>query len=317
MNANLPVDGPDASENIRHVPFKSVFVAVVLGTALVVAAMLVNGRRRHVEVNQPSAALVEASGKCAECHRRETSAIVDQFERSQHAVKGVTCLDCHRPVEGQPSIDHRGFVIAKALTAKNCAQCHAGEYDQFTRSRHAAPSWAAVNGPKDFSPEQLAIGERWHKGWVNRAPNPIATMEGQAAMASGCNACHAIGKPNADGSLRHVHQLPRASLGVGRARAPPQHLRPVPHGSGSLPDRDLRGIEARRALRRPARPAQPARRSEAPHDRGHERADLRHLPHERPRGARASPTTRRSASPGTCSRPCRRSAPATSAVRPR
>jgi len=203
------------------VPFKSVFVAVVLGTALVVGAMLVNARRQHVEVDQPSPALVEASGKCAGCHRRESSAIVDQFERSQHAVKGVTCLDCHRPVEGQTSIDHRGFVIAKALTAKNCAQCHARQYDQFTRSRHAAPSWAAVNGPKDFTPEQLAVGERWHKGWVNRPPNPIATMEGQAAMTSGCNACHAIGKPNADGSLGTCTSChARLSASVELARLP-------------------------------------------------------------------------------------------------
>jgi len=155
-------------------PFRSLFMAVVIGTALVVAAFLVNARRPRVERDQPSPALVEASGKCAGCHRRESSAIVDQFERSQHAVRGVTCLDCHRPLEGQPSVDHRGFVIAKSLTARNCAQCHAGEYEQFARSRHAAPAWAAVNGAKDFTAQQLAAGERWHKGWVDRAPNPIA-----------------------------------------------------------------------------------------------------------------------------------------------
>src|SRR5262245_46429157 len=102
--------------------FKSVFVAVTLGTALVLAAFLINARRPRVERDQPSPALVEATGKCAECHRRETAAIVDQFERSRHAVKGITCLDCHRAVEGQPSTDHRGFTISKELTAKNCAE---------------------------------------------------------------------------------------------------------------------------------------------------------------------------------------------------
>ncbi len=142
------------------VSFKSVFIAVVLGTAIIVAALLINARRPAVETAQPSADLVRAAGKCAECHRRETSAIVDQYERSKHAVKGVNCLDCHRPAPGQEGMDHRGFQIAKTLTAKNCAQCHAGEYDQFTRSRHAAPSWAAVNGPNDFTPDQLALGEK-------------------------------------------------------------------------------------------------------------------------------------------------------------
>jgi hydroxylamine dehydrogenase len=202
-------------------PFRSVFVAVVIGTALVVAAMVINARRPPVERDQPSQALVEASGKCAGCHLRETAAIVRQFETSRHTAKGVTCLDCHRPAEGQPSIDHRGFVIAKSLTAKNCAQCHAREYDQFTRSRHAAPSWAAVNGPGDFSPEQLALGERWHKGWVNRAGNPIGHLEGSAALAGGCNACHAIGKPNADGSFGTCTSChARHSASVELARLP-------------------------------------------------------------------------------------------------
>jgi hydroxylamine dehydrogenase len=200
-------------------PFKTIFLAVALGTALIVAAFLVNARRPRVERDQPSAALIAASGKCAECHRRETPAIVDQFERSQHSLKGVTCLDCHRAADGQPSVEHRGFTIAKALTAKNCAQCHAGEYEQFSRSRHAAPSWAAINGPKDFTPEQLATGERWHPGWVNRAPNPIPSLEGQAATLSGCNSCHAIGKPNADGSLgtcTNCHARHSASVELAR-----------------------------------------------------------------------------------------------------
>ena len=200
-------------------PFKAIFIAVTLGTALIVAAFLLNARRPRIQTNQPSPALIEASGKCAECHRRETPAIVDQFERSQHAVKGVTCLDCHGAAEGQPAVEHRGFRIAKTLTAKNCAGCHSGEYEQFARSRHAAPSWAAINGAKDFLPEQLATGERWHKGWVDRPPNVIPGAEGQAATVSGCNACHAIGKPNADGSIgtcTNCHARHSASVELAR-----------------------------------------------------------------------------------------------------
>ncbi|HSO38309.1 MAG TPA: multiheme c-type cytochrome, partial [Labilithrix sp.] len=177
--------------------FRAIFIAVVIGTALVLAAFLINQRRPAVERQQPTAALVSATGKCAECHRRETSAIIDQFERSKHAAKGVTCLDCHRAAEGQPSMEHRGVTIAKSLTAKNCAQCHATEYDQFARSRHAAPAWASVNGAKDMSAEQRALGERYHPGWVDRAPMAIGMLEGPSALESGCNTCHAIGKPNA------------------------------------------------------------------------------------------------------------------------
>ena len=200
-------------------PFKSVFIAVFVGTALIVAALLVNARRPAVERNQPTAAMVSATGKCAECHRRETSAIVIEFEQSQHAAKGVNCLDCHHPAEGQAGMDHNGFTIARTLTAKNCATCHATEYDQFTRSRHAAAAWASVNGPKDFSAEQLAVGERFHPGWVNRPAMSIGAVEGQTAIAGGCNACHAIGKPNADGSIgscTNCHARHLASIELAR-----------------------------------------------------------------------------------------------------
>ncbi len=201
--------------------FRSVFIAVVLGTALVVAALLINAKRPAVERNQPTPALVEATGKCAECHRHETSAVVHQFERSQHAVKGVNCLDCHKPVEGQQTVDHRGFLIAKTLTAKNCAQCHATEYEQFARSRHAAPAWACVNGPKDFSPAQLQLGEQYHPTWVNRKAMGIGALEGSSAVASGCNACHSVGKPNADGSFGTCTQChARHSTSVALAREP-------------------------------------------------------------------------------------------------
>jgi hydroxylamine dehydrogenase len=201
------------------IPFASVFISVAVGSALVVAAMLVNAQRPLAERSQPSAPMALAAGKCAECHRGETSAIIHEFERSKHAAKGINCLDCHRAAEGQAAMDHRGFSIARTLTSKNCKECHATEYDQFARSRHAAPSWASVNGPKDFSPEQLAFGERHHKGWVDRAPMAIGGLEGPAALTSGCNACHAIGRPNPDGSIgtcTSCHARHSASIELAR-----------------------------------------------------------------------------------------------------
>ena len=213
--------------------FRWVFIAVFLGTALVVAAWLLNAQRPKLERAQPTAALVTASGKCAECHRRETSAIVHEFELSKHAAKGVTCLDCHQPAAGQQSLDHRGFTLTKTLTSKNCAGCHATEYDQFTRSRHAGPAWAAVRGANDFSPEQLALGERYHPGWLKRAGNAVGPLEGPAALASGCDSCHAVGKPNADGSFgtctnchaRHVASvaLAREPTTCGQCHMGPDH----------------------------------------------------------------------------------------------
>jgi len=214
-------------------PFRAIFVAVVIGVALVVAAFLVNQRRPRVETEQPHAALVKATGKCASCHLRETSAVVREYEWSRHAAEGVNCLDCHQPVEGQEPRDHRGFTIATRLTSKNCEQCHKTEYDQYERSRHAGPSWAAVNGPADMTPEQRAIGERFHPGWVERPPMSIGLIQGESSIVSGCNACHSIGRPNADGSFgtctnchgRHVAsiELARTPATCGQCHMGPDH----------------------------------------------------------------------------------------------
>jgi hypothetical protein len=48
--------------------FRAVFIAVVIATAMIVSAYLLHSRRPRSEVEQPTAAFVRATGKCAECH---------------------------------------------------------------------------------------------------------------------------------------------------------------------------------------------------------------------------------------------------------
>ena len=181
--------------------FRTLFIAVFISVSLIMLAAGLHLYRPTVELNQPGPEYVKAFGKCAECHRNETSSIVHQYESSQHARKGVTCLECHRPLEGQVSSEHHGFVITAGVTPKNCEECHKTEYQQFLRSRHAAPAWAAVRGPDDFTEEQVKFSERFHEGAVQREANYLATLEGESAIATGCLGCHDIGKPNIDGSI--------------------------------------------------------------------------------------------------------------------
>lgn len=181
--------------------FRAVFIAVFVGTGLVVAAFVLNAYRPRGETNQPNAMFVAATGKCAECHRQVTPAIVHEYEMSRHAGKNVNCLDCHQPMPGQEKLDHRGFVIAKHLTAQNCQQCHRTEYEQYLRSRHAAPAWAAVAGPGDFTKQEIEFAEKWHKGAVNRPANPLVGIEGPQAVNRGCYQCHNVGRPNSDGTI--------------------------------------------------------------------------------------------------------------------
>ena len=182
-------------------PFRSVFIAVVIAFALIVAAFLLNRARPQVETQQPSAELVRATGKCAECHARTQYSVVHEYEMSAHARKGVNCLECHQPAQGQEKKDHHGFVIAAKLTPGNCRSCHESIYQQFLRSRHAAPAWAAIYGEKGLTPEQVNFSETYQPGGTRRPPHPFVQLEGGSAMTSGCEQCHSVGKPNGDGTI--------------------------------------------------------------------------------------------------------------------
>lgn len=205
----------------RPPSFAAVFIAVFLGGALILAAVLVNAKRPTTDISQPSAEHVKATGKCAHCHRQATPAIVRQFETSEHSKRGVTCLDCHSPQEGQTSKAHNGFTITTAPTSKNCGSCHSRELEQFLRSRHAAPAWAAVAGKEAFTPEQFAHAMKFHPEGVDRPANALAIAEGDGVKPAGCNACHSIGVPNDDGSIGNCTQChSRHATSVRLARQP-------------------------------------------------------------------------------------------------
>src|SRR5580765_8428274 len=181
--------------------FRAVFIAITIATALILAAYLVNSRRPRVVVEQPSAAFVRASGKCAECHLNTQYSVVHEFEMSAHAKKGLNCLDCHQVVRGQKGTNHNGFIITTTVTPGNCRTCHEAIYQQFLHSRHAAASWAAVAGDKDFTAEQISFGEQYQPGGVKRPPHPLTSLEGAAGTKSGCISCHSVGRPHEDGTI--------------------------------------------------------------------------------------------------------------------
>ena len=181
--------------------FRAVFIAVVLGFAIIIAAFLINRARPSAETEQPTQSLVRASGKCAECHVRQQYSVVHEYEMSRHAEKGVNCLDCHQSAEKQERKDHHGFVITARVTPGNCRACHERIYQEFLHSRHAAPSWAAIYGEQGLTPEQVAFSEQYQPGGTKRPPHPFVQVEGKNAMTSGCEQCHSVGKPNEDGTI--------------------------------------------------------------------------------------------------------------------
>lgn len=213
--------------------FRGLFIAVLLSTAMLVSAFAINRQRPAVEVNKPTPTLIRATGKCADCHRHETSAVVHEFEMSKHSEVGLTCLECHQPADGQENYDHKGFIITRTVTAANCKKCHATEYEQYLKSRHAAPAWAAVSGTADFTPEQIAFAEKYHKGAVDRPPHDLVAVQGPQSITKGCQKCHDVGRPNPDGTIgsctschaRHVSsvELARQPETCGQCHMGPDH----------------------------------------------------------------------------------------------
>ena len=213
-------------EVLRRIRFRDlVLVASAAGFLVVLAVGLHLARPDRGPGGALTPQVVRARGECASCHRQETGAIVAQFEKSAHSAAGVTCLDCHRALPGQEVELHHGFDLSTEATALACQGCHADEYRQFTASRHALPSYAAVMGtegyPEAFPAGLIDAAERIHPGAVRRAPNPLVGVEGEATVTAGCLACHNIGKPNADGSVGSCTAChSRHSTSIALARSP-------------------------------------------------------------------------------------------------
>lgn len=160
---------------------------------------------------------------CVECHEKKSPGVVQSYHDSKHSSRGVQCLDCHTPVDGQATMtkDHENVALVAKPSPKNCAKCHAPEVKEFAKSGHAAKAWYAVDGAKDFTREELAKNHLLDaKGQPVKAgkANPVATLIGKDASAQSCKVCHAVGKKNLDGSfgdctkchLRHTFEVAQA-----------------------------------------------------------------------------------------------------------
>ena len=178
-------------------------LVISLGVGLAVAAAVIGTTRKDGGVTDGvrEAVDVEALGRCGQCHARETPGVIDQYTHSTHAAEGVTCIDCHQEREGMEVVEHHDFEIVTNPTAGSCAECHATEYEQFLRSRHAVPSMTAVLGSEIFTEEQLAHARQYHPNAVDRGVNGLQLFEGPGAAENGCISCHSIGEPREDGSV--------------------------------------------------------------------------------------------------------------------
>lgn len=79
-----------------------------------------------------------AAESCADCHRKHSSALVMEWDRSKHSKAGVDCLACHgAEKDNAGSWMHHGERVSMIVTPRDCAKCHSKENEEFSRSHHA------------------------------------------------------------------------------------------------------------------------------------------------------------------------------------
>ncbi|MCC7430258.1 hydroxylamine oxidoreductase [bacterium] len=151
-----------------------------------------------------------ASENCVACHKIKTPSLVSQWEDSKHAVKGVSCMECHTAEEGDTDVfEHEGKKIAIVVSPKDCSKCHQKEFTEFQKSHHA--SGAKILGSLDNVLAEVVEGDMGRLAFHGESP----------AAVSGCKQCHGsvvkimengkpdpatwpntgIGRINPDGSL--------------------------------------------------------------------------------------------------------------------
>lgn len=161
---------------------------------------------------EPAAAAALAQqepGRCLTCHKEESPGLYNQWLGSQHALHGVTCIDCHAAESGDADgFMHEGVRIATLVTPRDCGACHEEEAAQVEASYHATAGQilesadaylahaaggepAAITGCESChgtsvridpsSPNRLAV-ESWPNSGIGRI-NPDGSK-------GACNACH-------------------------------------------------------------------------------------------------------------------------------
>ena len=144
------------------------------------------GDRRHIAVPVSSQA-------CVKCHQQQSPGIVDHWEGSTHALKGVGCVECHQANEGDAdAFMHQGWLIATVVTPLDCGRCHVEEAQEFGDSHHAAAG-NILASLDNYLAETVEGNREPFEVFNPHAPSRAAAemqVNGMASAFTGCQQCH-------------------------------------------------------------------------------------------------------------------------------
>jgi hypothetical protein len=185
------------------------------------------------------------SRDCITCHQQSKNSpgIVDHWEGSTHAEKGVACYDCHQAREEDPdSYLHYGMTIATIVTPLDCRRCHEKEYNEFTNSHHAKAGNILASLDNFLAEKVEGNREPFNPHSPTPGRNDFDLVNGMASVNTGCKQCHGarVALEGTDGSLITDLQLqpdpetgvPTNQAAVALIKRDPTSDKPILHASG-------------------------------------------------------------------------------------
>jgi hypothetical protein len=190
------------------------YIIGVLGAAFLVSLIFVQWR--EVTLRQEEAGLrphhesVPAKSRaCVECHTKVSAGIIDHWQGSTHAVKGVGCVECHQAEAGDvDGFTHYGELIATVVTPRDCSRCHPKESQEFEHSHHAAGG--NILASLDNFLAETVEGSRTPFNPHSKTPGrDVEQVNGMASAILGCLQCHGskVGLKTSDGGMVTVDDL--------------------------------------------------------------------------------------------------------------
>ncbi len=131
-----------------------------------------------------------SSKDCVDCHTKISPGIIQHWEGSTHARKGVACVECHQAKQGDvDGFNHHGHFIATIVTPRECASCHPAEAKEFAQSHHA--KGGNILASLDNFLAETVEGSR--QPFNPHSPTPgmdVKKVNGMASANTGCQQCH-------------------------------------------------------------------------------------------------------------------------------
>ena len=164
---------------------------VFLASLIYVQRLEVLHREQEAGLIPTQVSIPATSRGCVECHQKQSPGIIDHWEGSTHALKGVGCVECHSADKNDAdSFLHHGETIATVVTPLDCSKCHPKEFDEFEHSHHAKAGNILASLDNFLAETVEGAREPFNPHSPTPGMGDIDMVNGMASVNTGCKQCH-------------------------------------------------------------------------------------------------------------------------------